>query len=75
MSEMEELLDNLPGSPEAKKRVQVILQRFAGKLNDQEACAILGISLMDLNALTSSVFKEMYDVALRDVLTEEIRQP
>jgi hypothetical protein len=39
-----EAVERLPGSAEAKERLQVVLETMAGRCRVQEACARLGIS-------------------------------
>src|SRR5436309_5825501 len=52
-----EYVEQLPGSAEAKRRLQVVLQTMSGAYRVQEACTLLGISRQRFEQLRTKVLR------------------
>ena len=55
------LVNNLPGSRYAKKRLKVILQQMAGEISIREACEKLGIEKSAFHKLRSRLLGDMVE--------------
>jgi len=52
-----EYVEQLPGSAEAKRRLQVVLRTMSGAYRVQEACTLLGISRQRFEQLRTKVLR------------------
>ena len=51
MDDLDAEIDRLEGSPEAKRRMKIVIRSILGKLLDKEACHALGVSQVELEQL------------------------
>jgi len=58
-----ELVDRMQGSPQAKKRVQIILQTLAGEMTIPQACEELDIGESRFHDLRKELLQVMVDGA------------
>jgi hypothetical protein len=80
-----ELVERTEGSPEAKRRVQIVLRTLAGELTIPQACLELGIGHSRFHQMRSELLQQMVAVAEprapgrpatepADVASEQLRQ-
>jgi uncharacterized membrane protein YccC len=58
-----ELVEDTEGSPQAKKRVQIILQTLAGQMTIPQACAELNIGESRFHELRHELLQQMVQAA------------
>jgi len=62
--DVEAEIDELPGSPLAKKRARIVLRTLSGRMLPKEACQALGIDEAELEQLQ----KDLVEGAMRGVM-------